>query len=96
MKRAKTEKEAPHLTGMKRSQNQDPAQDPTPDLAPDLALLVNVIEGLVGPGSESGTVMVIGSVTSGAPAERGIGNTGGGEGQPLQKKMINLPLRSLQ
>lgn len=50
------------------------------------------------PGSVSviETAMAIGIVTSGAPAERGIGNTGGGEGQAPQTKMINLPPRSLQ
>ncbi len=51
-----------------------------------------------GPGSvsEIETAMTTAIVMSGAPAERGIGNTGGGEGQPPQPKMINLPLRSLQ
>ncbi len=51
-----------------------------------------------GPGSvsEIETAMTTGIVMSGAPAERGIGNTEGGEGQPPQPKMINLPLRSLQ
>lgn len=51
-----------------------------------------------GPGSvsELETAMTTGIVMSGAPAERGIGNTGGGEGQPPQPKIINLPLRSLQ
>lgn len=95
--RAKTDKEAPHLTGMKGRHSQDPAPDPALDLVLDL-VLKNVTERVVGPGSvsEIETAMTTGIVMSGAPAEKGIGNTEGGEGQPPQPKMINLPLRSLQ
>lgn len=51
-----------------------------------------------GPGSvsEIEAAMMTGIVMKGAPAERGIGNIGGGEGQPPQPKMINLPMKSLQ